>query len=216
MTFQKVSHCEVFITRHVRSTPHWKKRVLTVIVSWQESALLHPPVLICYCDVTHCWASSLVTRSEVNCTYRARNFTPKHLQFLGQSISYLSCTPYTMLKKGNSGSTGKAKKSSSSFDASSGVKQRGSTVSNARISQSETSVTARKKRDTFSHSIYDKAAEIYRHLKGEIPASQLPTFDEDLERRRAYSLAFGAKRCKYTLALSENYCTVFRFNFQLI
>lgn len=102
-----------------------------------------------------------------------------------------------MLKKAGASSASKAKKSTSSFDASNGAKQRGSAVSNARISQSETSVTARKRRDTFSHSIYEKAGEIYRHLKGEIPSAQLPTFDEDLERRRAYSLAFGAKRCEY-------------------
>ena len=104
-----------------------------------------------------------------------------------------------MLKKADKGSANKAKKSTSSFDASKGVKQHGSAVSNARMSQSETLVHARKKRDTFSHSIYDKAAEIYRHLKGEITASQLPSFDEDLERRRAYSLAFGAKRCEYNV-----------------
>ncbi|CAH3176276.1 unnamed protein product [Porites evermanni] len=105
-----------------------------------------------------------------------------------------------MLKKENSGSTSKAKKSTSSFNATNGVKsQHGSAVSNARISQSETSVATRKKRDTFSHSIYEKAAEIYRHLKGEIVSSQLPTFDEDLERRRAYSLAFGAKRYESVL-----------------
>ena len=111
--------------------------------------------------------------------------------------------PCTMLKKGDGGSSSKAKKSASNFDASNGVKQHGSAVSNnARISQSETAVAARKKRDTFSHSIYEKAAEIYRHLKGEIPSSQLPTFDEDLERRRAYSLAFGAKRCEYYANLS--------------
>lgn len=103
-----------------------------------------------------------------------------------------------MLKKENSGSTSKAKKSTSNLN---GVKsQHESAVSNARISQSETSVATRKKRDTFSHSIYEKAAEIYRHLKGEIVSSQLPTFDEDLERRRAYSLAFGAKRCELNLS----------------
>lgn len=106
-----------------------------------------------------------------------------------------------MLKKENSGSTSKAKKSTSNLAASNGVKsQHESAVSNARISQSETSVATRKKRDTFSHSIYEKAAEIYRHLKGEIVSSQLPTFDEDLERRRAYSLAFGAKRCELNLS----------------
>lgn len=101
-----------------------------------------------------------------------------------------------MLKKGDGVSPGKAKKSTSTFDASNDLKKRANAVSNARLSQSKTAISARKKRDTFSHSIYEKSAEIYRHLKGQIPASQLPTFDEDLERRRAYSLAFGAKRCE--------------------
>lgn len=98
-----------------------------------------------------------------------------------------------MSKKGGSGAANKTKKSSSTFDASNGVKH-GS--AETRISQSETVVSTRRRRDTFSHSIYEKAAEIYRHLKGEISSSQLPTFDDDLERRRAYSLAFGAKRCE--------------------
>lgn len=103
-----------------------------------------------------------------------------------------------MLRKGISNSAGKAKKSTSTRDASNGVKQRASReVSSTRISTSETSAATRKKRDAFNHYIYEKAAEIYRHLKGEIPSSQLPTFEEDLERRRAYSLAFGAKRCEY-------------------
>ena len=99
-----------------------------------------------------------------------------------------------MSKKGGGGIANKAKKSSSTFDASNGVKHHGS--AETRISQSETVVSTRRRRDTFCHSIYEKAAEIYRHLKGEIPSSQLPTFDDDLERRRAYSLAFGAKRCE--------------------
>ena len=103
-----------------------------------------------------------------------------------------------MLRKGISNSAGKAKKSTSTLDASNGVKQRASReVSSARISTSETSVFARRKRDAFNHYIYEKAADIYRHLKGEIPSSQLPTFEDDLERRRAYSLAFGAQRCEY-------------------
>lgn len=105
-----------------------------------------------------------------------------------------------MLRKGISNSAGKAKKSTSTLDASNGVKQRASReVSSARISTSETSVFARRKRDAFNHYIYEKAAEIYRHLKGEIPSSQLPTFEDDLERRRAYSLAFGTKRYQSVL-----------------
>jgi len=101
-----------------------------------------------------------------------------------------------MSKKGGSGVASKAKKSSNTFDTSNGVKHHGSAE---RKGQSETVVSPRRRRDTFSHSIYEKAAEIYRHLKGEIPSSQVPTFDEDLERRRAYSLAFGAKRYETVL-----------------
>ena len=100
-----------------------------------------------------------------------------------------------MSKKGGGGVANKSKKSSSTFDASNAVKLHGN--AEARKSQSETVVSTRRRRDTFSHSIYEKAAEIYRHLKGEIPSLQLPTFEEDLERRRAYSLAFGAKRCEF-------------------
>jgi len=100
-----------------------------------------------------------------------------------------------MSKKGGGGVANKAKKSSSTFDASNGVKHHGS--AGTRLTQSEPMVSTGRRRDTFSHSIYEKASEIYRHLKGEIPSSQLPTFDEDLERRRAYSLAFGAKRCEF-------------------
>ena len=104
-----------------------------------------------------------------------------------------------MLKKVGSEPRSKAKKSSSNFDASNASKHRGKPMANARISQSETVVTTRRRRDTFSHAIYEKAAQIYLHLKGEVPASQLPSFDDDLERRRAYSLAFGAKRCECQL-----------------
>lgn len=126
--------------------------------------------------------------------YWARNFTNQNIQDLSVDRVVILLVHFKMLKKGGSDAASKAKKSSSTFDASNGVKHRGNAA--ARISESETAVITRKKRDTFSHSIYEKAAEIYRHLKGEIPSSQLPTFEDDLERRRAYSVAFGAKRCK--------------------
>ncbi|XP_067041806.1 putative methyltransferase NSUN7 [Acropora muricata] len=122
-----------------------------------------------------------------------------------------------MLRKGISNSAGKAKKSTSTLDASNGVKQRASReVSSARISTSETSVFARKKRDAFNHYIYEKAADIYRHLKGEIPSSQLPTFEDDLERRRAYSLAFGAQRYQSVLddVLLDSYFFSSYFKFE--
>ena len=56
--------------------------------------------------------------------------------------------------------------------------------------------------DNFSHIIYEKAAVIFAYLKGE-PDSFLPTFGDERVKRRSYSLAFGAKKCKqsfYTLA----------------
>ena len=148
------------------------------------------------CDVIYCLASA---PGDTWLRSISAKFTNQNTKFLGRPAVISLVRFYRMLKKGGGSGASKAKKSSSSFDASNGVKHRGSAaaVSNARISQSETAVSTRKKRDTFSHSIYDKAAEIYRHLKGEIPSSQLPTFEEDLERRRAYSLAFGAKRCKF-------------------
>lgn len=141
------------------------------------------------CDVTICLASVIETGS----LQWARNlYQPKHTRSLGQRCCYIFLG--RMSKKGGSGVASKAKKSSNTLDTSNGVKHHGSAE---RKGQSETVVSPRRRRDTFSHSIYEKAAEIYRHLKGEIPSSQLPTFDEDLERRRAYSLAFGAKRCKF-------------------
>lgn len=49
--------------------------------------------------------------------------------------------------------------------------------------------------DNFSHIIYEKAAIIFAYLKGE-PDSFLPTFGDERVKRRSYSLAFGAKKCK--------------------
>ena len=49
--------------------------------------------------------------------------------------------------------------------------------------------------DNFQHIIYEKAAIIYSYLKGEEKAA-LPTFQDERIKRRAYSLAFGAKKCK--------------------
>ncbi len=49
--------------------------------------------------------------------------------------------------------------------------------------------------DNFQHIIYEKAAIIYAYLKGEENAV-LPKFQDERVKRRAYSLAFGAKKCK--------------------
>jgi hypothetical protein len=49
--------------------------------------------------------------------------------------------------------------------------------------------------DNFQHIIYEKAAIIYGYLKGEENAV-LPTFQDERIKRRSYSLAFGAKKCK--------------------
>lgn len=68
-----------------------------------------------------------------------------------------------------------------------------------RETKSETSAAVKKTRkriDTFSHLIYENASKVLLHLKGQLTSSELPVFSDDLERRRSYSLAFGAKRCK--------------------
>lgn len=52
--------------------------------------------------------------------------------------------------------------------------------------------------DNFQHIIYEKAAIIYAYLKGEANTI-LPTFQDERVKRRAYSLAFGAKKCKQIL-----------------
>lgn len=50
----------------------------------------------------------------------------------------------------------------------------------------------------FSHSIYDKAAMMFDSLSdGKGPLTSSPTFETEFEKRRAYSLAFAAKRCKH-------------------
>ena len=49
--------------------------------------------------------------------------------------------------------------------------------------------------DNYQHIIYEKAAIIYAYLKGEANAV-LPMFEDERVKRRAYSLAFGAKKCK--------------------
>ncbi|XP_028405684.1 putative methyltransferase NSUN7 [Dendronephthya gigantea] len=54
--------------------------------------------------------------------------------------------------------------------------------------------------DNFQHIIYEKAAIVYAYLKGEADAV-LPTFQDERVKRRAYSLAFGAK--KYESVLND-------------
>ena len=56
--------------------------------------------------------------------------------------------------------------------------------------------------DNYQHIIYEKAAIIYAYLKGEANAV-LPTFQDERVKRRAYSLAFGAKKCK---KIPHTYC----------
>ena len=90
----------------------------------------------------------------------------------------------------------KTKRTTSEHSATMQGRSGGVILKTPDIAHSETAVDVRKKLNSFSHSIYDKAAQIFLHLKGKIPATELPTFEEDFERRRAYSLAFGAKRCK--------------------
>ena len=92
----------------------------------------------------------------------------------------------------------KPKKAVSHADARSDSKSARHSVH--RQTKSESSVLQAKKPkkrvDSFSHAIYDYASKVFLHLKGELSSSELPVFENDLERRRAYSMAFGAKRCE--------------------
>lgn len=121
-----------------------------------------------------------------------------NLVYLSLLSENLSVVNYKMHKKQDN--VNKPKKAQSHADARSAAKsQKGSHRGVHRQTKSDTSVNVRKARkrlDSFSHTIYENASKIFQHLKGQITTSQLPVFDDDLERRRAYSLAFGAKRCK--------------------
>lgn len=60
----------------------------------------------------------------------------------------------------------------------------------------ETKKRNKNVRNKFSHKMYENATLIYAYFKGEITSSQLPTFSDEYQKRRAYSIAFAAKRCK--------------------
>ena len=52
----------------------------------------------------------------------------------------------------------------------------------------------------FAHPVYNKAASLFESLKDSEEnkgRKQNIEFDSEFERRRAYSLSFAAKRCKY-------------------
>ena len=49
----------------------------------------------------------------------------------------------------------------------------------------------------FGHQMYDNAATVYAYLTGEISAAALPSFVNEYQKRRGYSVAFATKRCMY-------------------
>ena len=53
-----------------------------------------------------------------------------------------------------------------------------------------------KLKNKFSHKMYENAALIYAYFKGELTVSMIPSFIDEYQKRRAYSIAFAAKRCK--------------------
>ncbi len=63
-------------------------------------------------------------------------------------------------------------------------------------------------RNKFSHRIYSDAGEIYRYLNGEIQTAALPSFADEYEKRRAYSVAFSAKRCKQVCDLFSYFSAI--------
>ena len=50
--------------------------------------------------------------------------------------------------------------------------------------------------NAFGHKMYENAAIIYAYFNGEVAATLLPKFTTEYEKRRAYGIAFAAKRCK--------------------
>lgn len=58
--------------------------------------------------------------------------------------------------------------------------------------------------DNFQHIIYEKAAIIYGYLEGE-ENPELPKFQDEAIKRRAYSLAFGAKKCEQIVERNVNF-----------
>lgn len=52
----------------------------------------------------------------------------------------------------------------------------------------------------FGHPIYSKAATLFESLKGTTGERLKLDFENEFEKRRAYSLAFAAKRCKLYFA----------------
>ena len=65
----------------------------------------------------------------------------------------------------------------------------------------------------FSHSVYDKAAMMFEQLnEGKMEStSALPEFETEFEKRRAYSLAFAAKRCMYVALMHEILFSIWNF-----
>ena len=65
----------------------------------------------------------------------------------------------------------------------------------------------------FSHSVYDKAAMMFEQLnEGKTEStSALPEFETEFEKRRAYSLAFAAKRCMYVALMHEILFSIWNF-----
>lgn len=55
----------------------------------------------------------------------------------------------------------------------------------------------------FGHQMYDNAATVFGYLTGEISASALPSFVNEYQKRRAYSVAFATKRCMYAYCMHQ-------------
>lgn len=51
-------------------------------------------------------------------------------------------------------------------------------------------------KNKFGHKMYENAALIYAYFRGEVKVSSIQPFNDEYQKRRAYSIAFAAKRCK--------------------
>ena len=90
------------------------------------------------------------------------------------------------------------------------IAHHGKSESNREISMENVAMQDTKKHydkmstNTFGHKMYENAAVIYAYFTGELTAASLPVFKDEYQKRRAYGIAFAAKRCKDLLITTSS------------